>query len=220
MNKITHQFVRYILPFIFISVLVSDIHAEKPSLKRHEISARMGYAHTVGRIHGLTNASKSYKNDMRSGISWDADYYFYPIEELCIGAFYSGFTSEESHTGGSDHIYTHYFAPQMGLNCLNNALWRIRMNLGMGYIRYLNNSIVYEKDRKVTGGRLAGNIGLKGEYLFTPHWGLSLSMICIYSNLKEVDIDYHNETVKVKYRIGNRSSVSRLDISAGIHFHF
>ncbi len=194
--------------------------AEKPTFKRHELTASSGYANMLAGTAGLTNTSASYEKKLRSGISWDAQYYYNPIKEIGVGFLYSGFTSKASHTTGSDHLFTHYIAPQFAAYLVNKERWHIRLHTGIGYIRYLNDSRVYGKERKVTGGRIAGNLGLQGEYLFTSHWGISVTTQYILSSIKRVHIDYHNETIIVKFPSTNRLSVSRLNLSAGINYHF
>jgi hypothetical protein len=194
--------------------------AEEPFSAKQEIAFHSGYAYMPEGTCGLTLSSGSYERKLRSGISWDARYYYHLIRVASVGFLYSGFTSKGEHAAGSDHLYTHYMAPQFRLHCLDKEQWRIRLTTGIGYIHYLNNSKVYGKDRKVTGGRLAGNVGLQAAYLIHPHWGLSVDANYIASAIKEVDITYHNETIQVKYPYSNRLGVSRLSLSAGVQFYF
>ncbi|MDH6306181.1 hypothetical protein M2459_002895 [Parabacteroides sp. PF5-5] len=215
-NRIYRYFLMLAIAILFPTVCF----AEKPTFKRHELATYFGYANMLAGTGGLTNTSNSYEKKLRSGISWDAQYYYNPIREVGLGILYSGFTSKASHATGSDHLFTHYIAPQFAGNLLNKERWRIRLNMGVGYIRYFNDSKVYGKERKVTGGRIAGNLGLRGEYLFTSHWGVSVVAQYILSSIRKVDIDYHGETIKVKFPSDNRLSLSRLNLSAGINYHF
>jgi hypothetical protein len=103
---------------------------------------------------------------------------------------------------------------------VQESRFQLSLNAGFGYFWYLNNSLVYGKYRRVTGGRLAGNIGLGGVYQLLPNLGVSLNVQYVATNLKRIHIDYHDERTVVKFPFENRMGVARLNVSAGINLLF
>lgn len=205
----------------FCILLISGyLHAEEPTDKMHSVSLHMGYANMPGGTAGLTNSAHSYERDLCSGISWDAQYYLHPFRWIGFGFLYSGYSAKGSLEYSSDHVYTHYIAPQFAFYCLSSERMNVRLNLGTGYLRYKNNSMVYEKERRVSGGRIAGNIGANAEYMLTPRWGISADVQYVFTNLRKVDSRYHGETIQVKFPSEDRLKVSRLNISLGLGYHF
>jgi hypothetical protein len=94
----------------------------------------------------------------------------------------------------------------------------IRADLGFGAISYLNNSMVYGKERRVTGNYLGGHFGLNAtQYLFS-NLGLSAEIRYIDSYLKTIYPHYHGERTTVKFY--DNLYLSRINISAGITYFF
>ncbi|MDR0748304.1 MAG: hypothetical protein LBF62_01875 [Tannerellaceae bacterium] len=145
--------------------------AEEPFHAKGEIAFHSGYANMPGGTGGLTSPAGSYERKLCSGITWDGRYYRHLKHGVSAGALYSGFMSKGAHAGGSHRLYIHYF----------------------------NNSKVYGKERRVTGGWAGGNAGLQATCLLHPHWGVSAEAGYIASAVKKVDITYHNETIRVEY---------------------
>lgn len=188
--------------------------------KKQSFSLHAGYSHMFIGSQGLTNSSTGYRNNLSNGISWDGQYYFYPMKWFGPGLFYSGFSSKNSHEFGSDHLYTHYIAPQFSAFFLMQERFRLRGNIGLGYMVYRNNSLVYEKDRTVKGDRIAFNTGIVGEYLFNEHWGFSFDLQGVFSSLRKAHINYHDEKITVRYKEDNRLKMSRINISLGLVCYF
>lgn len=211
---------KWLTCLIIVLLPCSFLTAENPVTNKHSIAFHLGYANMLGGTAGLTNSSHSYERDLCSGISWDAQYYLRPLKMLGFGALYSGYSAKGSLEHGSDHVYTHYIAPQFAWYCLNNERMNIRLNIGTGYLRYKNNSTVYEKERRVSGGRIAGNIGANAEYMLTSHWGISADLQYVFTNLRKANSKYHGETILVRFPSEERLKVSRLNISLGLGYHF
>lgn len=210
---------RVLLCVMMVGSVWIGLHAEEP-YRRHELSVGYGYANMLAGTGGLTLASAAYERDLRSGMAWEAQYAFYPWDGAGFGAYYSGFTSSGSHPAGADHVYTHYFAPQLSFYVPAGKAIRFGLQAGMGYMAYRNDSEVYGKERRVTGGRLVGNLGLRGSYRFGPGWALTVGAQYLLSNLREAEVDYHGETTTVRYPLGDRLGMSRLQITAGLSFQF
>jgi hypothetical protein len=208
------------LLLVALALVPAFCFAEKPFARRHEIAVHAGYARLLEGAGGLTNSSGSYERKLRQGVSQNIRSYYHPIRRVSVGFLYAGFSSEGSYAAGSDRLYIQYAAPQLRFHFLDKGPWRLGVTVGTGYIHYLNDSKVYGKDRKVTGGRLACNAGLQGAYMIHPRWGISAETNLIASAIKEVDIRYHGETIRMRYSFGEYLPVSRLSFSAGILFRF
>ena len=206
--------------FLLFSILTFSTLWGQTTVK-HNLSVRAGYANMLGGTAGLTNSSNSYERELCSGFSWDAQYNYLTSSKVGLGMLYSGYTASGKLTYSSDHIYTHYLAPQFALIVYQKKQFKLQANAGLGYIFYLNNSTVFGKDRKVTGGNLAANIGVAAEYRINNRWGVSLGTQYVESSLKEINTFYHGENIKVKLGDGgNQLNLSRLNISAGVNFYF
>jgi len=197
-----------------------------------------GYGYLPGKTSGLTNSSDSYVKTLSSGMSWNVQLY-YQHKKLIAGLLYSGYNSSGSlkydsdnfstvmdpsqvqlkpaqRLNSSDNILTTYIAPQLGANIPVGEHFSIAFNGGIGGIWYRNNSTVHEKDRKVTGSSLGLNLGVKGIYNFSRHFGVSLEILGINAGLDSVDIEYHDENFKVNYPDG--LSLNQLTFSLGLKY--
>ena len=211
-----------LLTAILLSLPVT-LFADEP--KNHSFALHYGYANMVNGTVALTNSSKSYDKGLRSGMSWDAQYYYRTQNRWTgWGVIYSGFTSKGALENSSDHIFTHYIAPQFGwyiLPLVPRDRAYIRLNVGMGYFRHLDNSTVYGKSRRVTGSSFAGNIGLNGVYYLLPQLGISFDFQYIMTNLSKVNIRYHGEAIELRFRAADWwMQLSRLNISGGLSYFF
>lgn len=185
---------------------------------RQSFAVHVGYGNMVKGTEGLTNSSSDYEGQLRQGISWDAQYYFRPIKVLGIGLLYSGYTSNGSHEEGSDHLYTHYLAPQVGLYAVSNDHFTLRFNLGVGGMFYRNNSEVFEKERRVKGSAIAANVGVNAAYRIARNWAIEADIQYVPSQIHRVRSHYHNETITVRFPDG--LSANRLNLSAGFSYLF
>ena len=199
--------------------LFSMIYAREPAKGKHQLSVRAGYGYVPFDGKSLTLPTRDYGKELRSGVTWDAQYSFVK-RWFGVGALYTGFTSEGSHANGSDQVFAHYVAPQLIFGVpLENDRFQLRVNLGAGYMFYLNDSRIYGKERIVKGGNIGGNFGLEGGWRFSNHWGLSVQLQYILSLLHDVDVDYHGETIQVTYP-ADMLKQSRMSVTVGLTCYF
>lgn len=216
----TYMKKKKLLLWMFLVTFSFSAVAKEIPEEKHSFAIYVGYGNMVNGVGTLTNTHSDYKKKFREGIIWNAEYYFRLVKFMGVGFLYSGYSAKGNHAEGADHIYTHYMAPQIGVYCLNKEKVQLRLNVGMGGIRFLNNSEVFDKSRRVTGSRFAFNVGTNAVYKLTDHWGVSLDVQYIGANLHKVDSKYHGETIIVRYPEGKRPSMSRLNVSGGIAYHF
>jgi hypothetical protein len=233
-----YSIMRKVLFVLFFCGIVGSISAQEESDNSLLVFLHAGYGYLPGKTSGLTNSSDSYVKTLSSGMSWNAQVY-YQHKMLIVGLLYSGYNSSGSLKSGSDgiprvidpsqaqlrpvqylnssdNILTTYIAPQLGANIPAGEYFSIAFNGGIGSMSYRNNSTVYEKDRKVTGNSLGLNLGLKGIYNFSTHFGVSLEALGINASLGSVNIKYHDENFTVKYP--DRLSLNQLTFSLGLKY--
>lgn len=207
-----------VLSLLLLTVSLGLSAQKTDNRLRQSFAVHVGYGNMVKGTGGLTNSSSGYKDQLQQGISWDAQYYFRPIKVLGVGILYSGYTSDGSHEEGSDQLYTHYLAPQVGLYAVSTDHFTLRFNLGVGGMFYRNNSEVFEKERIVKGSSIAANVGVNAAYRFARHWAVEADIQYVPSKLEKMRSHYHGEVIKVK--IPGGFSMSRLNLSAGFSYLF
>jgi hypothetical protein len=193
-------------------------NADEP--RRHSLVGFVhgGYGYLPSDIPGLTDISGSYKNIFNDGGTWDAQL-FYKYRILMLGLHYSGFTAGSELTNSSDRIFTHYIAPQAGMLFPVYRQFSLSFNGGLGCLWYLNNSVLYEKDRKVTGSAFALNLAARGIYNVTERIGISLQFMALGGSLQKTKVHYHDEDITVKMK-GPTFNFNRLAVSLGLKFSF
>lgn len=208
------------IPFLILTLLVVPgfISAETKE-KKHRFSVHAGYANMIGGTAGLTKSTSSYENKLCSGLTWDAQYDYWLYKQIGIGVLYSGYTADGSHAQGSDHIYTHYLAPKFTVRVYQTGQFNLSFNGGVGYLFYLNDSRVFGKERRATGGHIGTHVGGIAEYKLGEHWALSLETAFIYAKLSKMNTLYHGENTSVHFS-NNMLNASRINISAGLNFFF
>lgn len=210
---------RHALLFVFLMTCCIRLSAQKTTERVHTFSFLAGYSNILEGTSGLTSQAHSYKRKLSEGASWDVGYYFHPVKIAGIGLLYSGFSSKGSHDEGSDHVRTHYIAPQIGLYCFENQHLFVRLSVGAGAMIYRNNSEVFGKSRYVRGSSAACNAGVNATFKLTRHWNLEANVQYIHAHLKKITSLYHGKEIDVEFN-DDRLSASRLNLSAGISYSF
>lgn len=187
------------------------------------ISIYGGYMYMMEKGKGLT--SQQNKNDIRSGLSWEATLSYTPLLgsenkwSTGIGLLYSGYNSgEASLPHSSDNLYLHYLAPQLILLYSPSDKMLLKGLAGLGRDWYVNQSEVYSKSRYVTGRAWGVNCGLEASYFLSSHLAVSLKASYIMSELRKFKSDYHGESITVKFEDG--INLGRIGIMGGLSYYF
>jgi hypothetical protein len=162
---------------------------------------------------------------LRNGIGWSGSYTYLvgskPAIRAGFGILYQGSRYTGNTPNTTDKIQTHYFAPQFSLHWLKQQ-FDLYFTTGTGYQLYKDNSMVYDKPRKVSMNKWAANFGIGGEYHPFTHWGISARISYILAYSGEYSVRYHHKEwmVQPHYPMNGSDDISQLSFSAGINYHF
>ena len=111
---------KYVL-LLGLLIQAVSVLAQETSVGKSIFSVHAGPSWYLGKMIGITNNSDAYRNDLRNGIAWDANYYFlgdkyiFGSFKLAPGLIYQGGRYKNTHDESSDKILMHYIAPQLAL---------------------------------------------------------------------------------------------------------
>ena len=153
------------LYFIIVATLLcpTSLYAQSGTDKRSVLSFQTGPTLYTGKLIGIAG----YSSNLRNGIGWSGSYTYLvgnkPAIRAGFGILYQGSRYTGNTTNTTDKIQTHYFAPQFSLHWLKQQFdWYF--TTGTGYQLYKDDSMVYDKPRKVSMNKWAANFGVGGEY--------------------------------------------------------
>lgn len=176
-------------------------------------------------LHRKLIGIAGYSSNLRNGIGWSGSYTYLvgnkPAIRAGFGILYQGSRYTGNTTNTTDKIQTHYFAPQFSLHWLKQQFdWYF--TTGTGYQLYKDDSMVYDKPRKVSMNKWAANFGVGGEYHLFTHWGISARISYILAYSGEYSVRYHHKEwmVQPHYPMNGSDDISQLSFSAGINYHF
>ena len=207
---------KIVLMLFLCGIVGTTLAQEETSNNSFLMFLHGGYGFLPNKTSGLTSYSTSYIDELSSGVIWNAQAY-YRKNLFITGLLYSGYTANGSLKNSSDKILTTYVAPQAGM-CIPVAggKFNIAFNGGIGGMWYRNNSVVFQKDRKVTGKNIGVNLGLKGVYNFAQHFGVSLEMSIIEASLSKTNVNYHDKIIKVRY--ADALHLNQFSLSIGLKY--
>lgn len=203
-------------------LLSTALHAQQAGEKKSSFFAHVGPSGYTGRFLGITNQADTYRSDLRKGVAWDFGYLGQVAGrqwKLGVGALYQGNAYTHTHDTGGDKLRIHYLAPQLALS-LVQPRYLLQLAGGIGYQWYHDRSTVYDRPRKVSMGKLAGNLALTGEYFLTGHWGASARLNWLASSSGSYLVEYHNETWQVWNPKSGTGYFGQLSLLFGINYHF
>ncbi len=204
-----------------------SLFSQEASTGKSIFSIHAGPSGYLGKIIGTTNNSDAYRSGLRNGVAWDVNYAYLPDTyvfnsfKLSPGFVYQGGQYKNAHDEGSDKVLMHYIAPQIALFYVKQK-YNLSLSTGAGYQFYNNKSFVYDKPRKVSMDKLACNLSAGGEYLFSPHVGISAKLNWIVTSSESYSVRYHGRKWKVESPElnGGGGCFSQLSLLFGMNFHF
>ncbi|ADV44221.1 hypothetical protein [Bacteroides helcogenes] len=190
-----------------------------------KLSVYAGTSRYMGKFVGITNNSSSYRNGLRNGTVWSADYYYTGIGtsscRFASGFMYQGSRYNNYYEEGTDKIQMHYIAPQAAFYYVKPQ-YSFSAGVGVGYQLYKDKSTVFDKPRDVSMNKLAFNISAGGEYLFTSHVGIAVKLNWITSGSDTYSVKYHGREwqVETPQLSDGGGAFSQLSFLIGLNFHF
>ena len=220
MNRRLHTLLLTLLTGFCLSLQAQDTPDTRSIFSLHA-----GPSWQVGELMGIILRDANYRQDLRQGVTWEADYWYTGQRpagkgvKVGPGFIYQGSLYKAAHTEGSDKIAMHYLAPQIGVfffqrHCL------FQLSAGVGYQLYANHSTVYGKPREVSMNKLACNLSAGGEYLLTPRWGISARLDWVVSSSESYRVEYHQKYYNVKHPQSGEGYFGRLSLLFGVNYHF
>lgn len=211
------------LCFLLAAMLLysSVLYAQSGTNKHSILSLQTGPTLYTGKLIGIAG----HPSSLRNGIGWSGSYTYLvgskPVIRAGFGILYQGSRYTGNTPNTTDKIQTHYFAPQFSLHWQKQP-FDLYFTTGTGYQLYKDNSMVYDKPRKVSMNKWAANFGVGGEYCPFTHWGISAKINYILAYSGEYSVRYHHKEwmVQPHYPMNGSDDISQLSFSAGINYHF
>ncbi len=204
---------------------VASLSAQEKTFPTSTFSLYVGSSWYTGKMLGITQQADAYKNDLRKGVAWEAEYWYTGkrTSEKAVkvgpGLLYQGSLYKATHEEGSDKIGMHYLALQLGVFFFHkHGMWQV--SAGPGYQFYADKSTVYGKPRDVSMNKLAFNLSGGGEYFLSRHWGLSARLNWILSSSEAYSVDYHSEHWQVNDPETGKGYFGQLSLLFGVNYHF
>ena len=198
---------KYVL-LLGLLIQAVSVLAQETSVGKSIFSVHAGPSWYLGKMIGITNNSDAYRNDLRNGIAWDADYYFlgdkyiFGSFKLAPGLVYQGGRYKNTHDESSDKILMHYIAPQLALFMVKQK-YNLSLSTGVGYQHYKDKSF-------------------GGEYRLSPLVGISAKLNWIVTSSESYSVRYHGQKWQVESPelSGGGGCFSQLSLLFGMNLHF
>lgn len=204
-----------------------SLFGQEASIGKSMFSIHAGPSWYLGKMVGIANHSEAYRSDLREGVAWDVNYYYvgdkyiFNSFKLSPGLVYQGGQYKNTHDEGSDNILMHYIAPQIALFYVKQK-YNLSLSTGLGCQLYKDKSFVYDKPRMVSMNKLAYNLSAGGEYLFSPHVGISVRLNWIVTSSESYSVNYHGHKWQIESPEldGGGGCFSQLSLLLGMNLHF
>ncbi|MDR1631645.1 MAG: hypothetical protein LBR97_01975 [Dysgonamonadaceae bacterium] len=184
-----------------------------------------------------------YFSGMKNDIHLGADFHVLLNEHFGVGLKYSFFASEAELTSQlptgtyipvyyvqreESKFYFNYIAPSLFFRQWLDKKRRFALNeslsLGCMFFRNETRGGMYSMDRNVLAKsrQFAGNLDVSLEYYLLPYLSVSANIGALYTEIKKMEVSYvYDEQLQTQTVEGGESiDMSRLNLSAGLHFYF
>lgn len=219
------KLLRYTWATLVLLLGAMSLQAQGKPFPSSTFSLHAGPSWYVGQLVGITRRADAYRDDLRKGVAWEADYWYTDPRsteravKVGPGVIYQGSLYKAAHEEGSDQINMHYVAAQIGVFFFyKRGLWQV--SAGPGYQVYKDKSTVYGKPRDVSMNKLAFNLSGGGEYFLSRHWGLSARLNWVLSSSEAYSVDYHGEHWQVNDPQTGGGYFGQLSLLFGVNYHF
>jgi hypothetical protein len=173
-----------------LSVVALSSSAQETWKQRISATLDMG----VGVLTGNSNLSPygiDYRKTYKTGFSGNLNLNYRFDDDFLVGLKFNGFNASGNYTLSADErvaedLQLTYIAPQFGYSVKFAKRFRWDWIVGLGYLRYYNEGLLNDTERKFTGNMLGSNVDMTLTYrLFKGvHIGVNTSLMYRVSGSK------------------------------------
>jgi len=180
--------------------------------------------------------AESYYNDMKLGISANADFYLLITPNYGAGIKYKFFYNSSSTEGFIDpqdgvHLYYTTYREKIYVNFVGASLFyqqfigsqkslELNSALSLGLTTYRDEAEYLRGYYLLTGKNVGADFSIGLEYFITSGISLGADLSAFYSSIRKVKITDGTSTSTIELEKENYENLSRIDLSAGIRIYF
>jgi hypothetical protein len=180
--------------------------------------------------------AKSYYNDMKLGISANADFYLLIPPDYGAGIKYKFFYNSSRTEGFVDpqdgvHLYYTTYSEKIYVNFAGVSFFYqqfigskksflLNSALSLGLTAYRNEAEYLQGYYLLTGKNAGADLNIGLEYFLTGRVSLGADLSAFYSSIRKVKITDGINTSTIELEKENYENLSRIDLSAGIRIYF
>ena len=180
--------------------------------------------------------AESYYNDMKLGISANADIYLLIPPDYGVGIKYKFFYNSASTEGFIDpqdgvHLYYTTYRENIYVNFAGISFFYqqfmgsqkslvLNSSISLGLTTYRNEAEYLHGYYLLTGKNVGGELGIGLEYFLTSSISIGSDLSVFYSSIRKLKITDGTNTSTIELEKENYENLSRIDLSAGIRIYF
>ncbi|RYD96096.1 MAG: hypothetical protein EOP54_14530 [Sphingobacteriales bacterium] len=194
--------------------------------QRWRLSLNGGFSYLLSRISGdVPLEARNHVRALKSGYHLGADGGYFWKENIGLGLKYVNFKS--SHRGNINRyeyitsdittqftgpaLYNRYYSRHSNITFLTG--------LSVGYLHYYNRQISPQRI-EMRGNTVAAGLDLQADFVLSKRVSLGCGLGYIAGVLKKVQISDGNSRQTINLENGSYEGMARLDVSAGIRYHW
>jgi hypothetical protein len=180
--------------------------------------------------------AQSYYNDMKLGISANADFYMLINSDYGAGIKYKFFYNSSSIEGFVDpqdgvHLYYTTFRENIYVNFAGASLFyqqfigskkslALNSALSLGLTTYRDEAEYLHGYYLLTGKNVGADFNIGLEYFLSSRFSLGADLSAFYSSIRKMKITDGISTSTIELEKENYENLSRIDLSVGIRIYF
>jgi len=183
-----------------------------------------------------SDQAESYYNDMKLGISANADFYLLITPNYGVGIKYKFFYNSSSTEGFVDpqdgvHLYYTTYRETIYVNFVGASFFYqqfigskktlvLNSALSLGLTTYRDEAEYLHGYYLLTGENVGADLNIGLEYFLTSRISLGVDLSAFYSSIRKVKITDGTSTSTVELEKENYENLSRIDLTTGIRIYF
>lgn len=229
MKNLTYLLLLFVLP-----IMGQDLNQTTAAKQKFRIATQAGFAQRIAKTSNETPPIlREYTKDLKSGYSVGLDASYFVNYNWALGLKYSRFASEGSlknmqldfndgtNAQGTiaDDISINFIGPSfMSKYELNNPKHSFMGALSLGYISYLNKSLLVNRNMEIKGSTLGAVFDLGYDFAISKYISLGAQASLTGGALSKLKINDGFSATTLELEDDAMESLSRFDLGAGIRF--